>query len=689
MNMKSRAGEMRQCLRLALPACLLGMVLALPGLADQAADSYESLFGPEEKRVTSSPTKKDDAEFAQKLLAAATKLKDDPALRDLLLGKAYEIGSRNALGYVTAIDAMHKLAEADPARKAECRQKVLKVLDLRYRDARGPEQAAVAQEVVAMQTEDADEALAAGKCAEALAAYGRAYAVASRLHLRQAESLDRSIKAVTAREAVQKEKDRLTALRKANPNDSATAKKLLMICLVEEDDPAEAGKLLDAAQSGEPIQSELPLAAKPLAELTEDNAMELAGWYESLAEKAGDNGRPKMLARAKAYYQTFLTLHGQDDAKALKAKLQLAKVEKLLGKSGEPESPAVAGPPRDVTSDILAWTKKRDALPPQEQVEAVLKKLTEVNPGSAIKLRETAVIQDGKVVKLDFGGSKGLANVGPLFGLKLNHLNLWQALITHVEPLRGMPLEALDLADTNKLESLKGIEGMPLKALVVTQSRITSLRPLRGMKLTRLNIDGSRILESLDGIQGMPLVELHVYDGYQLADLDPIRGMKLEFLGIGYCGRVTDMTPIRGMPLKNLYANGMPFADLSLLEGMQATQDNPGHGEAAVGRPVPTRHEVRHQEGGGRPQATHPDAEDRHHRVEPPRSAVAAGGPRFSSRRLPPSSHAGILLRCGGPAPRAWLCRGRPLRRLPCGPPGLPPRLDSPADPRSQLVSSC
>jgi hypothetical protein len=296
-----------------------------------------------------------------------------------------------------------------------------------------------------------------------------------------------------------------------------------------------------------------------------------------------------MLARAKAYIQTFLTLHGQDDGKGLKAKLQLAKVEKLLEKSGEPESPFV-GPPRDVTADILAWAKKRDALPPQEQGDAILKKLTEANPGSTIKYRWLPIVENGKVVKLDVGDSKGLSNIAPLFGLKLNYLSLFRTAITHVEPLRGMPLENLDLAATNKLEGLKGLEGMPLQKLYVTESRITSLRPLRGAKLTYLDINRCHILDSLDGLQGQPITFLNAYEVPQLGDLEPIRGMKLEtlqvshcdrltdlgpirgmnleFLGIAFCARLADISLIRGMPLKNLYINGHPVIDLSLLEGM-------------------------------------------------------------------------------------------------------------------------
>jgi hypothetical protein len=274
-----------------------------------------------------------------------------------------------------------------------------------------------------------------------------------------------------------------------------------------------------------------------------------------------------MLARAKAYYQTFLTLHGQDDAKALKAKLQLAKVEKLLGKGGEIESPVVA-PPRDVTADILAWVKKRDALPPQEQGDAILKKLTEVNPGSDIKLRETPLIQDGKIVRLHLGGSKGLASLGPLFGLKLKQLDLSQAAAASVEPLRGMPLEDVCLRDASKLESLKGFEGAPLWRLIVTKSRITTLRPLRGTKLTYLDVGSSRLLETLDGIQGLPLTELHVWDCDQLTDLDPVRGMKLEVLNLHYCRRLADLGPARGMPVKSLNARGTSLTDLSALEGM-------------------------------------------------------------------------------------------------------------------------
>jgi hypothetical protein len=114
-----------------------------------------------------------------------------------------------------------------------------------------------------------------------------------------------------------------------------------------------------------------------------------------------------------------------------------------------------------------AWEKSVAALPVEKQVEAVERRLRELNPEFRGKVEST--IRDGKVWwlaflsdrvtdvspvralkglgSLDCGGSaprKGrLSDLTPLRGLRLQRLNCTESQVSDLEPIRGMPLEFL------------------------------------------------------------------------------------------------------------------------------------------------------------------------------------------------------------------------------------------------------
>src|SRR4051812_28044275 len=90
-----------------------------PAALDPAAvKTYQSLFGAEEKRVTTTSSTRDDAQFAASLMEKAKSLTDDPALVEVVYTKAYEFGVKDPEGYALAIEAARQMAERQKFRKA-------------------------------------------------------------------------------------------------------------------------------------------------------------------------------------------------------------------------------------------------------------------------------------------------------------------------------------------------------------------------------------------------------------------------------------------------------------------------------------------------------------------------------------------------------------------------------------------
>jgi hypothetical protein len=215
------------------------------------------------------------------------------------------------------------------------------------------------------------------------------------------------------------------------------------------------------------------------------------------------------------------------------------------------------------------WQKSVAALPAEEQVEAVTKRLKELNPRFDERVEPT--VRDGAVVglafntdlvsdlspvqalkrleSLDCNGTAerhgSVADLSPLRGLPLKRLVFTDNHVTDLSPLRGMPLKTLNFQRNLAIKDLKSLQGMPLELLDCAHTNVADLSPLKGMKLKHLSCDQTLV-----------------------SDLSPLRGMALEVLGVCYCRLVTDLSPLRGMPLQRFGSVGSAVSDLSPLRGM-------------------------------------------------------------------------------------------------------------------------
>ena len=91
--------------------------------------------------------------------------------------------------------------------------------------------------------------------------------------------------------------------------------------------------------------------------------------------------------------------------------------------------------------------------------------------------------------------SMPVADLSPLRGLQLTHLNLAQTTVADLSPLKGMKLERLDLRDT-KVTDISPLTGMPIAYLNLNHAAVSNLAPLTGMPLTYLQLNYTTVYRS-------------------------------------------------------------------------------------------------------------------------------------------------------------------------------------------------
>jgi eukaryotic-like serine/threonine-protein kinase len=247
------------------------------------------------------------------------------------------------------------------------------------------------------------------------------------------------------------------------------------------------------------------------------------------------------------------------------------------------------------------WEKSVAALPAEQQVQAVARRLKELNSrfdgqvkptieygvvtglqlvGDEVEdLSPVHALKDLRVLSCDGSGpGKGkLKDLTPLRGLRLTALSCRQMPVTDLSPLRGMPLRSLGLGWT-RVSDLAPLKGMRLGEMTLNDTQVADLAPLRGMPLYALDLYGVRRVSDLRPLEGMPLTYLNlsfvpvsdlsvlaslkslqhlVLEGVPVSDLTPLRGLPVSRLGIPGT-RVTDLTPLQGLPLDHLVLDYRP-----------------------------------------------------------------------------------------------------------------------------------
>jgi formylglycine-generating enzyme required for sulfatase activity len=318
--------------RLALAVLLL--VGPVPAFADEAADTFNKLYGEDLKRVAATPLPADDVALAKQMLEDAKKAADQPAFLVLLCEKAYELAAKGASGYATAIAAMDLLAEKVPKKKVECLENSAALYQKQYAAARGEAKAKAGEHAITALSALAEAQAAAGDADAAGLTLRQAITVATAIKSDTKAALQARIEKLAPRRKAEKQIEAIQAKLDADPKDEASREELVRLWLVEMDNPAEAAKFLDESLD-DVTRKYVPAAAKPIEDAPEVACMELGDWYKGLADQAATPpSKGIMLRRAQAYYERFLLLHPAADLARTAATLTLKRVADALAKLG-------------------------------------------------------------------------------------------------------------------------------------------------------------------------------------------------------------------------------------------------------------------------------------------------------------------------------------------------------------------
>ena len=325
--------------RLLMAAILLAGSLLV--LADEAADTFNKLYGEDLRRVAATPLPADDVALAQQMLEDAKKVADQPAFLALLCEKAYELAARDPSGHPTAIAVVDVLAANVPEKKIECLQKSVAVYRKQYAAARGKAKARAGEKVLASLTALAEAQAAAANSDDTCTTLRQAVAVARALKSENRAALQAQLDGLMSQRKIETQIAAIKAALDANPRDETSRKELVRLYLVEMDNPAEAAKFLDETLD-EAARKYVPAAAKPVEDAPELACMELGDWYKGLADQtAVPASKGAMLRRAQGYYRRFLELHTAADLGRTAATLTLEKLGHALAKwdpAPEPKS---------------------------------------------------------------------------------------------------------------------------------------------------------------------------------------------------------------------------------------------------------------------------------------------------------------------------------------------------------------
>lgn len=204
------------------------------------------------------------------------------------------------------------------------------------------------------------------------------------------------------------------------------------------------------------------------------------------------------------------------------------------------------GPPGGPVGE--AWLGYVADLPTDRQVQAVLRKLTELNPGFSGRSEFWSV-------------EKGV----------VTEFRVYTDEIRDISPVRGFPeLRSLGCYGSKpgrgKLADLSPLQGLKLKGLCCWYNPLSDLTPIRGMKLTEFQAEHTRIT-TLNDLRGMAITTLTIQNT-RVRDLDPVRGMPLWVCYVHGCP-VSDLSPLVSTPVQMLRCDFRPERDRETLKSIK------------------------------------------------------------------------------------------------------------------------
>jgi len=405
----------KRCL---LPAVSICIVIGFAGAAraDESQKVFDDLFGAKVKAAAASADRADDLAVAQELLKSGDLVLQQPKLLALLCDHAYDLTKKDAAGFATAIDAMTLLAKHVPERGAEAAEKIMDISQRQFNAAKTDEKAAAGEALIDALLAHADAQMKAKAFSDAAGSYRRALSTARLIKSARHDAIKTTLDEAVEREMLAAKLTKLQADLAAKPNDPAAPRELILLNIIELDDPVEASTFIAVAKD-ETLSKRVLLAGKPLTDIKDADALDLGEWYRGLADQtAAPLAKRKMLTRSSTYLKHYLALKTTTDLTTTKAQLMASAVTAVLDKLGGPVEVSIPQPAATVAA--VAPTTGNDA--PLTDLSAFKPIATFTAPDQSAGLEVVEIAGESAYSTGTMAGKPALVMEGIHFGLKLD-----------------------------------------------------------------------------------------------------------------------------------------------------------------------------------------------------------------------------------------------------------------------------
>lgn len=456
---------------------------------------FESLYGQQIENVHQTQEVDDDIRLADELTQSARSIPFDESLIRKMCQASYDLAKTAAArpdhdlqtrAYVTAFEALLVQTERLPQTRFDAALLHAALYEQAWKASRSRHDGEV---LVRSWMRAANLGTQTRQHGAAFDCWREAQTVAKAINSARLIEIEQRYPAFESRHESMLRAKSLASGQVNNTNDPGIRQELLMLHLVELDDPHAAVKYLDSAKT-ESIRTHLPLATTPLDQLTAEAALSLAEWYGQLMNQASSGGAELIAAKAKTYYTMFFDLHeDRKDALATRASIGIRRV------GGE------VPPPQKTDSKQSQHKHQAPEIIPvladgQEMTDLKLAEFVAANP------------EIERVTTRDVGNLRHVTDLSALIRLnRLNTLKLQQlgqvksvAPLAHLPNLNSLTLNGLTLNDASPLARLFRLKTLHLKNM----KNLSDLTPIGKLSnLTHLDLSGCESVKDLS-----PLIKL-------------------------------------------------------------------------------------------------------------------------------------------------------------------------------------
>lgn len=309
---------------------LLGS-LAASSRADDAKQTFDTLFGQKLKQVKATSHRADDTALAEQLIEAAKQATDTPRLVVILCNTAHDLTrSHEPSVALRAMRRLETLAETLPEKLSDSEReavhaKLIVLLTTLSRTGDPDARDAAVKSLIARHAQAGDAAYQANKLNEATASYRKAMVLMARRNPAAVDSFREKIKLATTRARAVRRVEQLEQALLRDATDHATLQELILTYLLDLQQPNNAARYVSRVTDAE-LKANLQLAVRDVNELNAGDCLKRGEWY---AAAMADGNGPREQAAGNAAMRSFrrsLKLGPPDHLSRTKAEIMLKQI---------------------------------------------------------------------------------------------------------------------------------------------------------------------------------------------------------------------------------------------------------------------------------------------------------------------------------------------------------------------------